>query len=211
MIKRCLNCNRKYEVHQGSWQAKFCKDCRPIIHFLQTLLHNTNKYFCIDCMKIITQTAKRCQKCEAKHRSKYLKGKRHHKYKNGLTKNNRCKICHKKIKWGAKHCVKCDRQLRIKGRKISSGYVYVYVNNEYILEHRLIMERYLKRKLRKKEIIHHINCLRDDNLLKNLFLCDNSKHGKIHTSLNLIIADLIANNVVKFNRKKGIYEYNKSA
>jgi hypothetical protein len=90
----------------------------------------------------------------------------------------------------------------IDGKNRLGGYILIRVpnhpftnSNKYILEHRLVIEAYLNktsfkkwieygrkgnypkkvRFLTKKEIIHHINGIRDDNRLKNLMLFPNSK------------------------------------
>jgi len=47
-------------------------------------------------------------------------------------------------------------------------------------EHRIIMEKHLGRKLKKEEIIHHINNNKTDNRIENLMICTRVEHINIH-------------------------------
>ena len=75
------------------------------------------------------------------------------------------------------------RKPRIK----SGGYWRVYSPSHpranaqgYVIQQRLIMEKYLNRPLKDEEIVHHINHNKLDNRVKNLKVMTHSDHAKIH-------------------------------
>lgn len=70
----------------------------------------------------------------------------------------------------------------------SDGYILEYCRQHpfstkrgYVLQHRLIMEKYIKRFLLPNEVVHHINEIRDDNSIENLQLLSGlGEHNTIH-------------------------------
>ena len=77
------------------------------------------------------------------------------------------------------------------GRRICKRYILIYCpthpycHNGAILEHRLVMEKYIGRVLLPTEIVHHINGNYKDNKVENLMLFSNqSEHVKHHKKIN---------------------------
>lgn len=67
----------------------------------------------------------------------------------------------------------------------SDGYRYVRVKNDngrtrYRLEHRLVMERFLGRDLRRDEHVHHRNGDKLDNRVQNLEVLGVAEHYERH-------------------------------
>lgn len=54
--------------------------------------------------------------------------------------------------------------------KSGNGYRYIYVNGKPVLEHRVVMERHLKRKLQPHEAVFFRDGDRDNTKIENLIL-----------------------------------------
>jgi len=145
-----------------------------------------------------------CPQCNRKY------GKRRRCYYcNGRPKNGEdrtCKQCWKhfyvqahQIKnyaGGGSYCSrKCTvagvtgRKFRLKKDEVtryvrSDGYVMVKVSiHRFQLEHRLVIEREIGRKLKRNETVHHLNGTKTDNQPENLQVLSNSEHAKLHAAL----------------------------
>tara|TARA_R110002073_G_scaffold79747_9_gene192353 strand:- start:1354 stop:2238 length:885 start_codon:yes stop_codon:yes gene_type:complete len=67
------------------------------------------------------------------------------------------------------------------------------------------MELHLDREMKKGEVIHHIDMLKSNYHIDNLYLCDNSLHQIAHGSMNELVHILIEKEIVKFNIETGKY------
>jgi len=50
----------------------------------------------------------------------------------------------------------------------------------YIYEHIFVAEKFMKRKLSKKEVVHHLDRNRTNNSKSNLLVLEKSQHAKLH-------------------------------
>ena len=100
----------------------------------------------------------------------------------------------------------------------SGGYVLILVDNRhhkvtgwrrYKKEHTLVMEKYLSRKLKKNENIHHIDVNKQNNDINNLIIyTDEQDHKNMHKSLEKIGIDLLKLGLVIFDKKTRQYKIN---
>lgn len=104
-----------------------------------------------------------------------------------------------------------NKKRAINGYTLIKDYVHPNRNSHNdVLEHIKVMSAKLDRPLRKGEIVHHKNFVRDDNRSRNLYLYKSlSQHIKDTRYIFTLVKPLLDLKVIRFS--KGKYTMNKRA
>jgi len=79
---------------------------------------------------------------------------------------------------GTKGIMKPNSGSFVKMKSDDCQYVILFLGNRCIREHRWVMEKKLGRSLKKNEIVHHKNGVRNDNREENLEVMSTKGHHK---------------------------------
>lgn len=162
-----------------------------------------------------------CEKCLVEYELDYYKSKKR--------KHNYCLICSPTVvqKGIKRPQFSKENSSRWKGGEYisSHGYKMVKCDGEfydngkpvYKLEHILVYEKFLGRKLETKNIvdgggeqIHHINGDKLENTIDNLLLCENTKeHKTIDCQLHEVAFELVRLGIIQFDKNSKLYSINK--
>lgn len=95
-----------------------------------------------------------------------------------------------------------------KQRRIKHGYVLVKTEEGEKAEHIHVAEQVLGRKLKRNEVVHHIDLDKTNNHPSNLIVLSNEVHSKLHgINLNNVIREAIVRGYIVFDRERIEYRW----
>lgn len=158
---------------------------------------------CPTCDKKIDPRSKYCHKCRP-NRGRHIKSE----------ETKRIIGEKSKAKFTPEYLERIRNKHRGNKKRSINGYIlikdYDHPNRNShndILEHILVMSDHLGRPLTKGELVHHIDGDRENNIIENLYLCeDRKRHGLVHGSLIRLTRDLLLIGAINFDLVEGIYK-----
>lgn len=178
-IKRALNVHGdKYDYSKAKYQGstvKMCIICPQHGEFWQEPHTHLRGSGCPECGRASTRNQKEvtCDYCGKVFMRRVIYDKRNNKHVfccKGCESEFR-KLNNSTVQWQGGHIGK------------STGYKYIRVNGKDVGEHILVMTRHLGRRLKRNEVVHHIDGNKLNNSLENLQLMTRQEHSRLHSSL----------------------------
>lgn len=152
------------------WVARLCEVCRREFSVPLSLVRGRRAFCSKECRRAAFWDTRKCEWC-------------------GI-------LIEVRVTSKARFCSRgCHFKSRVKARTVSRGYMVVHQSNltpeegvlfrpmishGRILEHRLVMGRWLGRSLGRNECVHHRNGDGTDNRIENLELIERNGHTKRH-------------------------------